>query len=126
MTTSTWKKNFYVYPKLLRRFKQTNFVLSRFSVRGRLGSLLMLSANSGFLFAFLAGHYMTYHTIPYIGIVISIVYLAVFLYFPETPTFLLRQKNEKVNQKWTYVHIYLFKGIDVKQFHPIHLLKILQ
>lgn len=56
----------------------------------------MLSANSGFLFAFLAGHCMTYHTVPYIGIAVSILYLATFLYFPETPTYLLRQKNESV------------------------------
>lgn len=57
----------------------------------------MLSANSGFLFAFLAGHYMTYHTIPFVGIAISILFLATFLRFPETPVFLLRQKNEQVN-----------------------------
>lgn len=66
------------------------------SIRGRLGSLLMLSANAGFLFAFLAGYYLTYHQIPYVGIVISGIFSASFIFFHETPIFLLRHKKEEV------------------------------
>lgn len=66
------------------------------SIRGRLGSILMLSANTGFLVAFLAGHFLNYHTIPYIGIVISVFYAMFIIYFPETPVYLLRKKNERV------------------------------
>lgn len=57
----------------------------------------MLSANAGFLFAFLAGYYLTYHSTPYIGIAISAIYLVTFVYFPETPIFLLRHKKDEVN-----------------------------
>lgn len=71
------------------------------SVRGRLGSLLMLCANSGFLFGFLAGYYLTYFTIPYFGIILSIVYLVSFTFFPETPSFLLRCKKEEVMRNFS-------------------------
>lgn len=56
----------------------------------------MLTANAGFLLAFVAGNYLAYHTIPYIGILVSVGYLASFVYFPETPIFLLRRKKEQV------------------------------
>lgn len=56
----------------------------------------MLSANCGFLFGFLAGYYLSYFQIPYVGIILSIVYLLAFTYFPETPSFLLRCKKEEV------------------------------
>lgn len=59
----------------------------------------MLSANAGFLMAFLAGHYLQYHTIPYIGIIVSILYAMTFIFFPETPVYLLRKKNEEVTGK---------------------------
>lgn len=75
-----------------------NFIYN--SIRGRLGSLLMLSANSGFLFGFLAGYYLTYFTIPYFGIILSIVYLVAFTFFPETPSYLLRCKKEEVMRKF--------------------------
>lgn len=56
----------------------------------------MLAANAGFLITFIAGNYLAYHTIPYIGIIVSIIFLAVFIFFPETPTFLLKRKKEQV------------------------------
>lgn len=65
------------------------------SVRGRLGSLMMLTANAGFLLSFVAGNYLEYHQIPYIGLAISILYLLVFIFFPETPQFLLKRKKEE-------------------------------
>lgn len=68
------------------------------SIRGRLGSLLMLAANAGFLIAFLAGYYLNYHTIPCIGIGISIVYMLGISFFPETPTYLLRHKKNGVTK----------------------------
>lgn len=68
----------------------------RFSVRGRLGSLLMLSANAGFLFAFIAGHYLNYHQIPFLGILISIVFIAAFVFFPDSPAHYLRRDDQEV------------------------------
>lgn len=57
---------------------------------------MMLCANAGFLISFLAGNYMQYHQIPYIGLGISIAYLLAILYFPETPQFLLKSKKDEV------------------------------
>ncbi|XP_055300883.1 facilitated trehalose transporter Tret1-like isoform X2 [Sitodiplosis mosellana] len=73
--------------------------ISESHIRGRLGSLLMLSANSGFLFGFLAGYYLSYFEIPYFGIILSIVFLVSFTYFPETPSFLLRCKKEELAER---------------------------
>lgn len=56
----------------------------------------MQFANAGFLIAFLAGYYLTYHTIPYIGIGVSLVFMVAFSFFPETPTYLLRNKKDGV------------------------------
>lgn len=66
------------------------------SVRGRLGSLLMQFANAGFLIAFLAGYYLNYHTIPYIGIGVALVFMLAFSFFPETPSYLLRNQKDGV------------------------------
>lgn len=72
------------------------------SVRGRLGSMLMLSANAGFLFAFVAGWYLDYYSIPYVGLMLSVLFLACFLYFPETPTYLLKHKKLEVGHDRTF------------------------
>lgn len=46
---------------------------------------------------------MNYRDVPYIGIAISIVYLSTFLYCPETPIYLLRQKDEQVSGHFPWV-----------------------
>lgn len=58
----------------------------------------MQFANAGFLIAFLAGYYLTYHTIPFIGIGVSLVFMVAFSFFPETPTYLLRNKKDGVRK----------------------------
>lgn len=62
---------------------------------------MMLSANAGFLLSFVAGNYLKYHEIPFIGLAISIVYLLAFIFFPETPQFLLKSKKEEVRNTYT-------------------------
>lgn len=57
---------------------------------------MMLTANAGFLLSFLAGNYLKYHEIPYFGLATAIVYFLAFMYFPETPQFLLKCKKEEV------------------------------
>lgn len=94
-------KNIYFYTKKLEN-DQIFSTFIQHSVRGRLGSILMLAANMGFLFGFLAGYYLTYFTIPYIGIILSIIYLVSFAYFPETPSFLLRCKKPEVNYTFNF------------------------
>lgn len=64
---------------------------------------MMLTANAGFLLSFVAGNYLNYHEIPFIGLAISIVYLLTFIFFPETPQFLLKTKKEEVSNKYTAI-----------------------
>lgn len=60
---------------------------------------MMLTANAGFLLSFVAGNYLNYHEIPFIGLAMSIVYFMTFIFFPETPTFLLKTGKEQVRNE---------------------------
>lgn len=57
----------------------------------------MLSANSGFLLAFIAGHYCSYQTIPITWVGIPIIFLCIFQMFPETPIYLLKHNKAEVS-----------------------------
>lgn len=88
-------------------------------MRGRLGSLMMLTSNVGFLLSFIAGFYLSYHQIPYIGFGLSVAYLAIFLFFPETPQFLLKRKKEEVRIQWAIIitrniHLTFYSFIDLQ------------
>ncbi|XP_031633567.1 facilitated trehalose transporter Tret1-like [Contarinia nasturtii] len=62
-------------------------------VRGFLGSTFILSANFGILLAFVIGNYCDFYTSPKVAIVLMIVYIVLFYFFPESPTFLAKQGN---------------------------------
>lgn len=52
---------------------------------GRLESILMLSANLGYLLAFTAGFYFDYGTIGELFLIVPVVYMASMFYIRETP-----------------------------------------
>lgn len=56
----------------------------------------MLTANFGFLLAFIAGHYLAYETVPFVWMGIPIIFLCIFQMFPETPFYLLKHNNAEV------------------------------
>lgn len=62
-----------------------------FSVRGILGTLLVLSCNVGVVTAFVLGYYFNYATVAWIVSVLSLVFLVCFWFMPETPQHLAQK-----------------------------------
>ncbi|XP_014276402.1 facilitated trehalose transporter Tret1 [Halyomorpha halys] len=58
------------------------------SIRGSLGSFLMMSINTGCLFCYIIGSFTSFHTLTTICLSIPIIYIASFAWFPESPVFL--------------------------------------
>lgn len=80
---------------------QTTIVLfvseiSNDDIRGRLGSLSMLSRNFGCLFMFVIGAYVDYMIVPCIFIFFPIVYLCIFMTMPDTPQHFLKEGKPQV------------------------------
>lgn len=78
------------------------------SVRGSLGSLLVLNCNIGILIAFILGNYFTYEIQPIILVFMPILFFTAFSFFPESPQYLMKRGEEEVIVKfpsfshWTY------------------------
>lgn len=70
-----------------------------YRIRGRLGSLLMLSVTIGILFGFIAGTYLTYYLVPKIFLPLPIVFFVLFIFFPETPQYYIKRKSFDVMYK---------------------------
>lgn len=66
------------------------------SVRGSLGSLLVLNCNIGILIAFVLGNYLSYTTGVIVLASLPILFLIVFPFFPESPQYLMKSGNEEV------------------------------
>lgn len=66
-------------------------------VRGTLGSMLILVYNAGVLFGFVIANYLDYYGQIKINIILPIIFLAAFNYFPETPEYLLKRNQNIVS-----------------------------
>lgn len=75
------------------------------SVRGSLGSLLVLSANIGILIAFVAGNYVTYNISPIIHASLPILFFMAFWFFPESPQYLMKIGKEEVKQSIMFANL---------------------
>lgn len=69
----------------------------KISVRGSIVSSLVLLENFGILIAFILGHFCDFHTTPMIVIVLIAVCTILLYFFPETPTFLVKQNKISVS-----------------------------
>lgn len=70
--------------------------LAEDSVRGILGTFLVLTCNLGVILVFVLGYYFNYATVAWIMSTLSIVFLVCFWFMPETPQHLMsQQKPEK-------------------------------
>ncbi|XP_039951903.1 facilitated trehalose transporter Tret1-like [Bactrocera tryoni] len=68
-------------------------------IRGRLTSLFTLALNAGMLVGYIFSSYVPYHIIPMAVILLPVLYLGIALYFPETPSYLLRCEREEEAEK---------------------------
>lgn len=71
-------------------------IFSILRIRGRLGSLMMVTLTTGILFAFVTGTYLKYSVIPKIFIALPVVFFAAFIFLPETPQHFLYRNNPEV------------------------------
>lgn len=73
------------------------------SVRGVLGTFLVLTCNIGVLLAFVLGYYFDYVTVAWIVSSLSILFVICFWFMPETPQHLvLRQRPEDAEKSLRY------------------------
>ncbi|XP_017033009.1 facilitated trehalose transporter Tret1 [Drosophila kikkawai] len=63
------------------------------SVRGVLGTFLVLTCNVGVLLAFVLGYYFDYATVSWIVSTLSFVFVGCFWFMPETPQYLAKLKK---------------------------------
>lgn len=66
-------------------------------VRGVLGSTLVLTANMGILLAFVLGNYCDYTMTPKVVIALTVLFVILFSFFPESPSFLMKQNQISVS-----------------------------
>ncbi|KAL7741773.1 hypothetical protein ACLKA6_000381 [Drosophila palustris] len=77
--------------------------LAEDSVRGILGTFLVLSANVGVILAFVLGYYFDYATVAWIVASLSILFVVCFWFMPETPQHLInRQKPQEAELALRY------------------------
>lgn len=76
-----------------------------FSVRGILGSSVMLSYNIGMLLAFISGAFFTYDVTPKAVCVIYFLYVILLFFVPESPQFLIKQNNISVSNFFLFLAI---------------------
>lgn len=74
-------------------------------VRGLLGSSFTFSCNFGILLAFTFGNFFDFYTVPILVIALSAIFGVALLFFPESPSFLMKQNKISVCRK-EYVSLF--------------------
>ncbi|XP_049764555.1 facilitated trehalose transporter Tret1-like [Schistocerca cancellata] len=72
-------------------------------VRGALGSFLALAGNSGVLFAYIVGAYLTYDVVLYVCLLPVALYVVTYFFMPETPYWLTsarKYEEAKKSLRW--------------------------
>ncbi|XP_055299426.1 uncharacterized protein LOC129567002 [Sitodiplosis mosellana] len=104
---------------------QTTIVLyiaeiSNDNIRGRLGSIIQLSRNTGILIAYIVGAIVDYKYIPCIFIFLPLLYVLCFVFLPNTPQYYLR--NDRVQKAQEALKYY--KGYKGKTDAEINMFNI--
>ncbi|KAL7032244.1 hypothetical protein ACKWTF_007259 [Chironomus riparius] len=78
--------------------------ISNSNIRGTLNSFFLLSINFGTLLIFIVGNYMSYNLTSKANIVLPVSFAIIFLFFPETPYYLLKcGKNKKAENSLKFL-----------------------
>jgi hypothetical protein len=79
------------------RFLYIFLLFQNFSIRGTLGSLMILYMNFGILLSFIAGTFLDYFTMPFVMLAVPIIYAFLVLFLPDTPhSFVKRGRTREV------------------------------
>lgn len=71
--------------------------ISEDSIRGTLGSLVVLSQNLGNLLVYILGEYLCYQATLWICLAVPLIHLLLFPAMPETPSYLLKSGKVEVS-----------------------------
>ncbi|KAH8250909.1 hypothetical protein KR038_003450 [Drosophila bunnanda] len=63
------------------------------SIRGALTSMVMLSVDLGILAGYIVSTYLSYHVVPFLGIIFPVAYFIANLMLPETVPYLLKRSQ---------------------------------
>lgn len=72
-------------------------ILPFFSIRGRLGSSVMIFRNIGTLIGYVLGATIEYKLVPCICIIIPIAFIVIFMMIPNTPRYYLHKGQIQVS-----------------------------
>lgn len=64
--------------------------ISEDSIRGTLGSLVVLSQNLGNFIVYIISEYLSYHAVLWVCVAVPLLHLLLFTTMPETPSYLLK------------------------------------
>lgn len=87
------------------------------SIRGILGSTVILTAHFGVALAFVFGNYCSYKTPPIFMIVLTFLFVVLFFFFPESPTFLLKQNKIRHTER----SIQFYRNLSENDFQQLQL-----
>lgn len=90
--------------------------VSNVEIRGLLGSFLMLFTNLGILVGYIVCSFLSYRTVPWLAVGISVVFLIGFAIVPETPKY-LAMKGGKEEQLKISIEFYTGKPYVKDETH---------
>ena len=67
------------------------------SIRGALVSTVVVSGHIGVVISFVLGAYSEYISYPILAIALTLLFDVIFVFFPETPIFLIKQNRIAVS-----------------------------
>lgn len=70
-----------------------------FSIRGTFLSALYTIENFGVLLAYIIGNYFKFYAMPLFSIILIAIFAFLLLFIPESPTFLVKQKQFDVSER---------------------------
>lgn len=80
-----------------------NSIYFYFSVRGTLGSVLAIAVNLGIVIGYILASWMSYDYVPYVPIALTCVFLAIFVWVPESPDYLAdKQRFEEAKKAYEF------------------------
>lgn len=82
-------------------------------VRGKIGSFLVLSCNTGVLLVFVLGNFLPYKAVPLLLALLPLMFLLGVAFLPETPQFLMKSNKYKAAEvSLQYFRNYHTKSIE--------------